>query len=191
MKERILNILTVLSCGLLVCTFCFMKLVMLHYEQEDAQSIETATPATETETEYDIPLEETEEVIYCHDREPTAEEENTFGHYEEAEAETHFDETQIDYEIDGTLYTVTAYCGCAKCCGKTDGITATGTQATEGRTIAVDPSIIPYGTTVYINGQAFVAEDCGGAIKGNHIDMYFNSHDAALEWGVRQCVVSY
>lgn len=187
MKERLLNILVVFSCGLLVCMLCFVKLVMLHYESEGAQSIETVA---EAETEYDIALE-TDEVVYCHDREPTAEEENTFGHYEETETETHFDETQIDYEIGGTIYTVTAYCGCVKCCGKTDGITATGTRATEGRTIAVDPNVIPYGTTVYINGQAYVAEDCGGAIKGNHIDMYFNSHEAALEWGVRQCIVSY
>jgi 3D (Asp-Asp-Asp) domain-containing protein len=80
-------------------------------------------------------------------------------------------------------FEITAYCPCLKCCGKTDGITATGTKATEGRTIAVDPSKIPYGTEVLIDGKIYVAEDCGGAIKGNRIDLYFNNHQSALEWG--------
>lgn len=59
MKERILNVLTVLSVGLLICCFCFVKLVMLHHDAEDARSIETvATAETEVETEkvYDIEL---------------------------------------------------------------------------------------------------------------------------------------
>lgn len=80
-------------------------------------------------------------------------------------------------------YEITAYCACEECCGKTDGITATGTKATAGRTIAVDPDIIPYGTEVIIGGHSYIAEDCGGAIKGNRIDIYFNSHDEALEYG--------
>ena len=82
------------------------------------------------------------------------------------------------------LYTVTAYCPCVKCCGKSDGITATGTKATEGRTIAVDPRKIPYGTEVEIEGVGVrIAEDCGGAIKGNRIDLYFDSHQDALNFG--------
>jgi 3D (Asp-Asp-Asp) domain-containing protein len=81
--------------------------------------------------------------------------------------------------------TATAYCPCAKCCGKTDGITATGTQATAGRTIAVDPSVIPYGTHVIIDGVTYVAEDCGGAVKGNDVDIFFNTHDEALQFGRR------
>jgi 3D (Asp-Asp-Asp) domain-containing protein len=71
-----------------------------------------------------------------------------------------------------------------KCCGKTDGITSTGTEATQGRTIAVDPKKIPYGTEVEIEGVGVrVAEDCGGAIKGNRIDLYFDSHQEALNFG--------
>lgn len=80
-------------------------------------------------------------------------------------------------------YIITAYCPCIKCCGKTDGITATGTKAVEGRTIAVDPNEIPYGTEVLIDGKTYIAEDCGGAIKGNRIDLYFDDHQTALEWG--------
>lgn len=50
--------------------------------------------------------------------------------------------------------------------------TSTGAIATEGRTIAVDPNIIPYGTEVLIDGHIYIAEDCGGAVKGNVIDIF-------------------
>lgn len=91
-------------------------------------------------------------------------------------------------------FKLTAYCPCVKCCGKSDGITATGTQATEGRTIAVDPSVIPYGSTVtlyYEDGtvHTYTAEDCGGAIKDKRIDVYFDSHQTALEFGVQNAMV--
>ena len=80
-------------------------------------------------------------------------------------------------------YTLTAYCPCSRCCGKSDGITATGTKATAGRTIAVDPKVIPYGSKVKINGHVYTAEDCGGAIKSKKIDIFFNSHQSALNFG--------
>lgn len=83
------------------------------------------------------------------------------------------------------LFTITAYCGCEKCCDKTDRITATDTHAIEGVTIAVDPAVIPYGSLVDIEGiGTFVAEDCGGAIKGNKIDIYFERHEDALKFGI-------
>nr|DAG69110.1 MAG TPA: lytic transglycosylase [Caudoviricetes sp.] len=50
--------------------------------------------------------------------------------------------------------------------------TSTGAVATEGRTIAVDPNVIPYGTEVLIDGRVYIAEDCGGAVKGNVIDIF-------------------
>ena len=83
-------------------------------------------------------------------------------------------------------YTATAYCACSKCCGKSDGITATGVKATAGRTIAADTSILPFGTEVYIDGHKYTVEDKGGAIKGNSIDIYFDSHAEAVEYGRRQ-----
>ena len=64
--------------------------------------------------------------------------------------------------------------------------TATMTTPTAGRTIAVDPNIIPYGTRVEIEGVGVrIAEDCGGAIKGNRIDLLFDTHEEALEWGMQ------
>jgi 3D (Asp-Asp-Asp) domain-containing protein len=82
-------------------------------------------------------------------------------------------------------FKVTAYCHCVRCCGKSDGITASGTKVKEGRTIAVDPDVIPLGSKVELNGNTYIAEDIGGAVKGNHIDLYFNSHEEALKWGVQ------
>ena len=86
-------------------------------------------------------------------------------------------------------FKLTGYCACMYCCGKTDGITSTGTKAKAGRTIAVDPSVIPYGSVVIINDKEYVAEDCGGAIKNNKIDVFFDTHEDALEWGVKYAEV--
>lgn len=81
-------------------------------------------------------------------------------------------------------FQITYYCACEICCNKADGITATGTPVVEGQTIAVDPRVIPYGTKVIIGGHIFTAEDCGGAIQGNHIDIYVNNHAEAEALGV-------
>lgn len=92
-------------------------------------------------------------------------------------------------------FVLTAYCPCSRCCGKwANGITATGTAATEGRTIAVDPTVIPYGSTVtlfYESGEtrSYIAEDCGGGIKAQRIDVFFDDHQAALEFGVQSAMV--
>lgn len=71
-------------------------------------------------------------------------------------------------------------------CGYGDGLTATGTNVTPGRTIAVDPKVIPYGTKVYIEGYGWrIAEDCGGSVKGNHIDVAVDLHSEAMDMGVK------
>ena len=68
-----------------------------------------------------------------------------------------------------------------------DTVTSTGKVPKVGRTIAVDPKVIPYGTRVYIPalGQTYIAEDCGGAIKGNKIDIFMSSEEKCISWGVR------
>lgn len=82
-------------------------------------------------------------------------------------------------------FRITHYCQCSLCCGPwANGITSTGVTATTNRTIAVDPSQIPYGSKVVINGQVYVAEDCGGAITENCIDIYVASHEEGEAKGV-------
>lgn len=82
-------------------------------------------------------------------------------------------------------FKITHYCPCAICNGSYAGKpTALGTTLTPYRTIAVDPRVIPLGTHVIINGQEYIAEDTGGAIKGNRIDLCVATHSEALAKGV-------
>lgn len=81
-------------------------------------------------------------------------------------------------------FTVYWYTDNEACCGKTDGITASGTQATDGRTIAVDTSVIPMGSVVYIDQVGFrVAEDTGSGINGKSIDVFTDSYSEAVKNG--------
>ncbi|SEP74849.1 3D (Asp-Asp-Asp) domain-containing protein [Lachnospiraceae bacterium NE2001] len=86
---------------------------------------------------------------------------------------------------DGTYlgqFLLTGYCPCVICCGKTDKVTASGAIATSNHTIAAD-SRYAFGTQMIINGQVYTVEDRGGAIQGNHIDVYFDTHSEALAFG--------
>lgn len=85
-------------------------------------------------------------------------------------------------------YSITHYCTekYEHICGTGNGVTSTGTAVTAGRTVAVDPSVIPYGTKLYIEGYGWrVAEDCGGAVNGRHIDMAVDTHANADAMGSR------
>lgn len=80
-------------------------------------------------------------------------------------------------------FEATGYCSCSKCCGKSTGITASGTKASAGRTVAMS-SQYKFGTKIEIkNMGTYTVEDRGGAIQGNRIDIYFNSHSEALKFG--------
>ena len=98
--------------------------------------------------------------------------------------------TPVAVSSDATLkplgtFKITHYCPCSICCGPwANGVTSTGVTATTNRTIAVDPTQIPYGSKVVINGQVYVAEDCGGAIKHNCIDIYVATHQEGEDKGV-------
>lgn len=89
----------------------------------------------------------------------------------------------------GTVYKITAYCPCSKCCGKATGRTASGTRATPGRTVAASGKYA-FGTKLNIGGHIYTVEDRGGAITGNKIDIFVSSHAEALQWGVRYLPVS-
>ncbi|MCC3377008.1 3D domain-containing protein [Cohnella sp. REN36] len=88
--------------------------------------------------------------------------------------------------------TLTAYSAGPASTGKSEGdagygITASGTKVAEGRTIAVDPKVIPIGWWVYIEGIGFRrAEDTGGAIKGKKIDVYYDSEKYANKFGLKR-----
>lgn len=100
---------------------------------------------------------------------------------------------------------VTGYCDCGICCNwkrswfglgrpviasgpdrgkpKAVGITASGTRARPG-TVAADTTVLPFGTIVHVPGYGYGrVEDRGGAIKGRKLDLFFNTHRQALEWG--------
>ena len=94
-------------------------------------------------------------------------------------------------------FRITAYCHCEQCCGNwaknrpvdEDGsiqvFTASGDLAVEGVTIAADTSILPFGTEVIIDDVRYIVHDRGRAIKDNRIDVYFENHQDALEFGVQ------
>lgn len=121
-----------------------------------------------------------------------------FLHFEMYVPENNIEQCPADEEKEPKFlgeFVLTAYCSCSKCCGiwgenrpldeegKEVVVGSTGKRLYAGRSIAVDPSVIPYGTEVIIDGKVYVAEDCGGAIKGNRIDVYFDDHESALEFG--------
>jgi 3D (Asp-Asp-Asp) domain-containing protein len=86
-------------------------------------------------------------------------------------------------------FKLTAYSGPQL--GQPEPITATGTAARAGRTVAVDPTVIPLGSKIYIEGLGErIAEDTGGAIKGHRIDVYLGTVPQAVDFGVRRGTVS-
>ena len=92
------------------------------------------------------------------------------------------------------IFTAYAYCACEKCCGRWAeyGLTASGTVPQQGRTVAVDPDVIPLGSELWIDGEGpFIAEDTGSGINGSTIDVYHQSHADALEWGKREVMVTW
>lgn len=85
---------------------------------------------------------------------------------------------------------VTAYCPCPKCCGEySDGITANGHKINPGDTFVAADKKYSFGTEMiipgYNNSEPVKVLDRGGAIQGNRLDVFFATHQEALEWGVR------
>lgn len=85
-------------------------------------------------------------------------------------------------------YKLTYYCSCSKCCGKSDGITASGKKAQEGITVASNS--LPLGTKISINGHIYTVQDRGG-MASNVIDVFVSSHQKALNLGVKYNVPVY
>ena len=122
----------------------------------------------------------------------TAEEEVTVTKDEEPKepaAEIEEAEESVPEEAaDNKVITVTATAYTADCEGGT-GVTYTGVDLKanpDAKVIAVDPAVIPLGTEVYVEGYGHaVAADIGGAIKGDKIDVFIPSEDAAEAWGMK------
>jgi len=93
--------------------------------------------------------------------------------------------------------TLTAYTAGPASTGKDKGdpgygITASGTKVAEGRTVSVDPDVIPLGWWVYIEGIGLRrAEDTGSAVKGKKIDVYFDSESYAKKFGTKRGYTVY
>ena len=98
-------------------------------------------------------------------------------------------------------FKITAYCSCYSCCsqwalnrpvdknGNEIVYGSVGEKLIAGKSIAIDPNVIPYGSEIIINGNTYIAQDTGGAIKGNRIDVYCDNHQEALEFGVKYAEV--
>lgn len=101
----------------------------------------------------------------------------------------------VEKDID-TLWRVTAYCPCSECCGTDSaGITASGHRIREGDRFVAAPLEIPFYTRLVIPGYAgglpVPVLDRGGAIKGKRLDVFFPTHQEALNWGIKHLEVRF
>ena len=86
-------------------------------------------------------------------------------------------------------FVLSAYCAGCCCNGEWEGMTATGAKPVPGVTVAVDPDVIPLGSVITVNGAEYIAQDVGGAVKGNKIDILMGSHEEAKRFGVKSGIV--
>ena len=107
---------------------------------------------------------------------------------EEIDTDYIFNDSESEWKYLGE-FKITSYCGGECCNGKWAGTTSTGVVPKAGRTIAVAPWIIPYGSEVMIEGldNIYIAEDTGGFANRNdyQIDLFSSSHERAMEWGIQ------
>lgn len=87
------------------------------------------------------------------------------------------------------VFKTTGYCPCYQCSEGWGRHTCTGAIASSNHTVAVDPRVIPYGSRVMINGTIYTAEDRGGGVRGNHIDIFYDTHAQTRQHGSRQAEV--
>lgn len=102
-------------------------------------------------------------------------------------------EIQIEDTYDYVPFVATAYCKCTECNDEygtddTDGhaLSATGAKLQESVSVAADFSVLPPNTQIEISGMGiYTVHDCGGDIKGNRLDIYFEYHEDAEAFGVQ------
>lgn len=98
-------------------------------------------------------------------------------------------EAEAPAEIYAGRFTTTAYCSCRRCCRGGKNRTKSGTVPQAGHTISADLRVFPLGTKLRINGVVYTVEDSGSGIRGNKLDIFFNSHSQALQYGKRSADV--
>lgn len=150
------------------------------YPEATAEPIPTPV-ATVEETTSDYNESEDENIDYTDTETPIE---------QEIPQEEYTEDTSSNGEYLGT-YTLTAYCGCEACNGGNAGITAMGVEPSEGWTVACNS--LPLGTQISINGSTYEVQDTGNMDDGT-IDIFMNSHDEALNFGVQSAdvyVISY
>lgn len=154
------------------------------YPEATAEPIPTpVATAEDTTLDYTENENESESVDYTNTDDETPVE-------QEAPQEEYTEDTSSNGEYLGT-YTLTAYCGCEACNGGNAGITAMGVKPSEGWTVACNS--LPLGTQISINGSTYEVQDTGNMNDGT-IDIFMNSHDEALNFGVQSAdvyVISY
>lgn len=177
------------------------------YLTAEESNTETQSTTSEDESTYVNETGNTSETITSYENvsetkpeEPTQTESESTGQSSEdensGEDESPTTPAQDSYILESIgLFELTAYCPCEKCCGiwaqnrptdengKPIVYTSSGEIAKEGVTIAADTSIYPFGTKLLIGDTVYTVQDRGSSIVGNRIDIYFESHEAALEFG--------
>ena len=83
------------------------------------------------------------------------------------------------------IFKTTGYCGCSKCSGGS-GLTYSGTVPQANHTISADITVLPLGTKVIIGETVYTVEDIGSGVDGHTVDLYFSSHQEALDYGVKK-----
>lgn len=86
------------------------------------------------------------------------------------------------------VFKTTAYCNCSKCSNGRN-LTYAGTVPTVNHTISADLNVFPLGTKLKINDIIYTVEDKGHGVTGNKLDIFFDSHSAALDYGVQNVEV--
>lgn len=174
-----------------------MQIEVIDKSKTNSANIDDKSETPEVKIEEDIEVStETKISNDVSDVESSITEESSIQFEEKNASDEYIEEPEPEYISLGE-FRLTAYCPCEICCdecaynrpvdeyGNTIVYTASGKIAQEGYTIAADPDVLPYGTIVYIDGHEYEVQDCGGAITNNSIDIYFDTHEAACEFGLQ------
>lgn len=87
--------------------------------------------------------------------------------------------------IEMGLCKITYFCPCEECSGQWGRQTYSGATARSGHTVAVDPDVFDIGSKILIDGIVYTAEDVGGGVQGDHVDIFVDTHEETLEGGVK------